>query len=52
MATGTFADTPAMLDGVDSILGRTLIVHGNTSDPTGRVAQCVLGTSLLIDIMF
>jgi len=47
IATGSFSDKPAMLDGVNSILGRALIVHGDTTDPLGRVAQCIIGKTVL-----
>jgi Cu/Zn superoxide dismutase len=39
---GTFVDPFANLNGVNAILGRSVIIHGNAEDDGIRVAQCVI----------
>eukprot|EP01006_Ploeotia_vitrea_P036930 TRINITY_DN66072_c7_g2_i1.p1 TRINITY_DN66072_c7_g2~~TRINITY_DN66072_c7_g2_i1.p1 ORF type:complete len:2196 (-),score=1193.92 TRINITY_DN66072_c7_g2_i1:2860-8910(-) len=48
VAFGIFRDTHIALNGNNSIIGRSIIIHGNGTDTTAgnavRVAQCVVGT--------
>lgn len=42
-AEGSFVDSVAKLAGVNSILGRSVIVHGEGSNGGVRIGQCVIG---------
>ena len=39
----TYVEEVAKLWGVNSIVGRAIIIHGNANGPAPRVAQCVIG---------
>jgi superoxide dismutase, Cu-Zn family len=41
--TTPYTDTVAKLFGVNSIIGRSIIIHGNAQSSGARVAQCVIG---------
>lgn len=40
---GRFIDDQIQLEGENSIVGRSIIIHGNGADTGVRVAQCVIG---------
>ena len=42
-AVFSFVETVAKLSGVNSIDGRSIIIHGNSTSASARVAQCVIG---------
>lgn len=47
IAVGSFRDSIIKLSGKDSIIGRSIVVHGNEINSAARVAQCVIGTTRL-----
>jgi Cu-Zn family superoxide dismutase len=45
IAQGTFVDTVAKLSGPNSIIGRSIVIHGNSSSTGARIAMCVVGVA-------
>ena len=43
IAAGTFDDTVIELNGKNSIIGRSLVIHGIRDNASPRAAQCVIG---------
>lgn len=42
-ASGEFVDNTAKLNGVNSIVGRSIVIHGIEGDSGARAAMCVIG---------
>jgi Cu/Zn superoxide dismutase len=45
VATYRFQDSVAKLYGIDSIVGRSIVIHHDGLSPSIRVAQCVIGST-------
>jgi len=40
---GSFTDKQAALNGINDLVGRAMVIHGNADDKNLRAAQCVIG---------
>lgn len=49
-ARSWFTDSVLKLSGADSILGRSIVIHGNSGSATVRVAQCVIGVAMDVPV--